>query len=272
MLSASGDEIAVFPHRDRHLALSAGASLLLHGAALALLLSAWHAAPQVEAEIKAIPVTLIAVGTDATNANASSARADETIPAPTQAMSAPPPPVAAPPVEPAPPPRPTKPKPAKPAPLAMRPAPAPIAPAPSAPVAAAPDLSALLHEGVNGRPLGSDSEAHDQRTLRASAAVGDDYLVRLKARLEPFASIPAAASAKHESGIGVVGFTLARDGTVRRVWIEKTTGYDELDDASMAMVRAASPLPPLPSTIADDSVSFFETVNYPVNLFDKLFR
>jgi hypothetical protein len=38
------------------------------------------------------------------------------------------------------------------------------------------------------------------------------------------------------------------------------------------MVRAASPLPPLPSTIADDSVSFFDTVNYSVSLFDKLFR
>jgi hypothetical protein len=35
---------------------------------------------------------------------------------------------------------------------------------------------------------------------------------------------------------------------------------------------AASPLPPQPSTIADESVSFFETVNYPVSLFDKLFR
>ena len=68
---------------------------------------------------------------------------------------------------------------------------------------------------------------------------------------------PAAARAYRQEGKGVVAFTIARDGKVTRVWIDQSTGSSLLDQASIATIRDASPVPPLPHDITGNSVDFY---------------
>jgi protein TonB len=263
-----------FPRSDRHLTLSAGTSLLLHGAALALLLITWHATPNVDPELHAIPVTLIKA--EETAPTAVEAAKPERKPEPVIEHAAPP----APPVEAATP-RVAKPLPPRPqiaAPRVTTPAPMPARPRP---LTAVPhtndDIASLLQEGVGGHPLTAPQLADRGASrsgiaIRSSAKVSDDYLIVLQGWLARYQNYPEAAKVKHEQGKGVVGFTVSRDGHVTKVWTDESTGTSELDSASIGMVRAASPVPPLPKDFAGDTIDFYFPVNYTLSNYDRLFQ
>ena len=261
------------PRGDRQFVLSAGTSLLLHGAALALVLITWHVTPKVEPDLHTIPITLV--------------KTDDTSPAVNAAPAPAPAPVAssqsAAPTMSAPPPAATSSAPAKPrvapppAPRVTTPAPAPApsrAHSPNATVAPRPsdDITALLQEGVGGRPLAAQGKTHSGVAIRSSAKVSDDYLIVLQSWLARFQSYPASATAKHEQGKGVVGFTVARDGHVVKVWTDESTGAPDLDAASIGMVREASPVPPLPKDLPDATVDFYFPVSYTLSNFQRLFQ
>jgi len=129
----------------------------------------------------------------------------------------------------------------------------------------------LIAEGVAGRPL-TAQHAMNAAGIRSSAPVSDDYLVRLASWLARFQSYPAVAADKHQEGKAIIGFTVARDGTVQRVWVDHSSGVSALDAASVGMVRAASPVPPLPQELSGDSVDFFFPVNYTLSTYQRLFR
>jgi protein TonB len=258
---------------DRQFVLSAGTSLLLHGAALALLLITWHATPKVDPDLHTIPITLV--------------QTDETAPAVNAAPPLAPAPVATrqstTPAVPARPSASTSPAPAKPrvapppVPRVTTPAPAPAiarSPSPNATMSPRPsdDITALLQEGVGGRPLAAQGATRSGVAIRSSAKVSDDYLLVLQSWLARFQNYPAAATAKHEQGKGVVGFTIARDGHVVKVWTDESTGTQDLDAASIGMVREASPEPPLPKELPDATVDFYFPVNYTLSNFQRLFQ
>ena len=97
-------------------------------------------------------------------------------------------------------------------------------------------------------------------------------MLRLQAWIARQERYPSPARAQHQEGKGVVGFTIARDGKVTRVWIDQSTGSPLLDQASIATIRDSSPVLPLPHDIAGNSVDFYLPVNYTLATFERLFQ
>jgi periplasmic protein TonB len=252
---------------DRAWQRSLGASCLLHGAVLAALLTTWHIEPKPQPLLRPIPVTLVHTDETAPERTTQPTQTAPEQPAPQQeAAAAPSGPVAAN-TTPPPPAPPVKPPHIAPATVKPAPPPAPAAtPKPDA------TITALLSESLDGRSRDSAAPHGAAIALRSSAKLGDDYMLRLQGWIARQERYPAAARAHRQEGKGVVAFTIARDGKVTRVWIDQSTGSSLLDQASIATIRDASPVPPLPHDITGNSVDFYLPVNYTLSNFERLFQ
>jgi protein TonB len=178
--------------------------------------------------------------------------------------------------------------PRKPAPPRVQPAaaaPAPPMPAPPLPqpAAAAAPVPAAARTAVaaTGAGIGPGGPA-GQGTGSAGAgraalgdgdlaALGDDYLERLRRWLARYKRYPEDARARQEEGEVVVAFVLARDGTVLEAGIERSSGHPSLDRAALAMLRAASPVPPPPPQFRGERLPLALPVAYEIGLFGRLF-
>ena len=282
MQARSIRDVAATALGDRAWQRALGASCLLHGAVLAALLNAWHIEPKAPTAPRPIPVTLVRTD-DAAPARAApplehAPPVEETLPVKQterhselarEEGASPRPPIPA--EKPAPPAEATghgaAPK-AKPALGPMIAGPAPL-PKPSD------AITALLSESLDGQPRNDRATPRDTTpaiALRSSAKLSDDYLLQLQSWIAREERYPAEARAQHQEGKGIVAFTIARDGKVMRVWIDRSTGSPLLDQASLATIRDASPVPPLPRDLAGNSVDFYLPVNYTLNTFERLFQ
>ena len=257
---------------DRAWQRALGASCLLHGAVLAALIFTWHIEPKLPTARPPIPVTLVR-SDDAAPSRAAPPveevqRAEQAKPVePAREEHAPPPAIPA--EKPAPPQ--TLAATARDAVAKSKAAPALVLPTPAPKPSDA--ITALLSESLDGRPRrGSAPNASRAIALRSSAKLSEDYLLRLQAWIAREERYPAEARAEHREGKGVVGFTIARDGKVTRAWIDQSTGSPLLDQASLATIRDASPVPPLPHDLSGTSVDFYLPVDYSLSNFERLFQ
>lgn len=254
--------------RDRRWQCSLGASCLLHGALLAALLMTSHIQPKPQPLLHPISVTLIHTDETAPERAAQPAQAAEPPAPPKEETPATPAPPALARTNPTPPAASAKPS-RETAPVKMKPS---LPPAPAATPKPDATITALLSESLDGHPRTSAAPQGAGIALRSSAKLSDDYMLRLQAWIARQERYPADARAQHREGKGVVGFTIARDGKVTRVWIDQSTGSSLLDQATLATIRDASPVPPLPHDISGNSVDFFMPVNYTLSNFQRLFQ
>jgi protein TonB len=91
-----------------------------------------------------------------------------------------------------------------------------------------------------------------------------DYFLELKRRIEANWSYPEQALRRNQSGRGVIGFVLRKDGSVLEVDVLRSTGVVILDRYIENAVRFASPFPPIPGNVGADaipiSVNFIYTI------------
>lgn len=83
---------------------------------------------------------------------------------------------------------------------------------------------------------------------------GDEYFERLRRHLLKHQRWPENRG-KEDRGTTLVTFTIERDGTVRAARIERSSGYASLDQATLDMLRRASPVPPLPANFPGDQIT-----------------
>ncbi len=86
------------------------------------------------------------------------------------------------------------------------------------------------------RPMPSGSTSAFQRTLL-------NHIAR-------FRRYPANARAD-QRGIAPVMFVMLRDGSVSKVWVQKSSGDPVLDQAAIETIRRAQPLPKIPPDLPD---------------------
>lgn len=55
-------------------------------------------------------------------------------------------------------------------------------------------------------------------------------------------------------------------------WIDQSSGNPLLDEATLAMIHNASPIPKVPDKYKGDTLRLFMPVNYSIGLFDRLFK
>jgi periplasmic protein TonB len=282
---------------------SLAASFAFHGALVLglFLLALW---PQKLPEEKVLTVTLVTEGPGAAGASggeqggggaakssapqptppaeaAAPAPPPEPTPAPTPPTPSPPPKVAEAPAPEPPPPPPRKPPPPRRLARAPTPTPAPTPPPLPAPqqLATAPATQPTPGApgtgsgpgGTAGLGSGAEGAGHGAVGEGPIEGPGDDYLDRLRRWLNKYKRYPDQAKKDKEQGHLVVAFTILRDGTVLDPHIEHSSGFPLLDQAALAMLHDASPVPPLPERYRAARLAIVLPVDFSIGLLDRVF-
>lgn len=124
----------------------------------------------------------------------------------------------------------------------------PVAPVAVAEPAAAPAVPQPASSVPVARPAATD--------LAALAAYGRNIAGAVAAHQR----YPRVAQIRQWQGTTLLQLELAADGQLQSVRVLSSSGHEILDRQAIDMVRAASPLPPLPSSLAGRSL----TVDVPV--------
>jgi TonB family protein len=88
------------------------------------------------------------------------------------------------------------------------------------------------------------------------------YAGKIKSAIVRRKDYPAVAERLGHEGAVKVGFTVDANGELGVVSIKSSSGYDELDDAAMAAVRAAAPFDPIPPEAQKEQLSLSITLNF----------
>jgi protein TonB len=279
--------------RRRFDARCIAASLLLHLAVLfGVLMFLPRAEPIPENQVVPVVEVLKESGAEGAQAGGETAGAQEAAAAAPQEAT--PTPVTKPMTPPKPKPKPVaKPKPAPthiPVPTAIAEAPvAPLPPPPQLPepivVAQAPQVPVVASTGAPGGSasvgsaggngagagMGQGSQGSGAGAYGDGRGPGDDYLNRVRRWLAKYKKYPPEALRQKQEGIVMVAFTLARDGTVLAVEVERSSGFPLIDQAVHDMLHRASPVPPVPGHYTGERLSIAIPVRFSLALLDKLF-
>lgn len=93
----------------------------------------------------------------------------------------------------------------------------------------------------------------------------DDYLWQVMRRIAQFPYVPKNTSTIREEGTVLTRVTIARDGHLLNVVMERSSGLASLDTGVMETIRKASPYPPLPADIPGDRHTFLLPVSFRYN-------
>ena len=142
-------------------------------------------------------------------------------------------------------------------------------PPPPLPTAARDGEQAASEIGGSGRqplPLAPPAAATDARPATASitaappapdappadfqaGAASDQWEARLMARLERYRYYPASARSRRQQGTAWVRASIDREGQLRTLRLEQSSGQPMLDDAALQTFRRAQPLPRIPDEL-----------------------
>lgn len=110
-----------------------------------------------------------------------------------------------------------------------------------------------------GDPTGSVLGNSDS----ATAEVMQRYTQQISLWLQRYKVYPDELRARGIHGKAVIRMRIDRAGTIKYFRIEQSTGYPELDNAVVTMVRAANPVPAVPENYpAGNLIEFLIPVNY----------
>lgn len=220
-------------------ALAGGAALIAHGAAAALVL-AWARGP-----VPSVPDPVVLVelppAADAAPADAAAQPVE-----PQQSAALPPqvptPPLPAVPVR--------TPLPENPV---LLPQIAQSQPAPQAAPAPAAAAATPVAAAVRAASPASDARANQQQA---------DYFALVSAHLNRRKVYPAEARQARQQGVVTVRFTVDRSGTVTGAGIKRSSGHAVLDAATLDLLQRVAPLPRMPASMPQGSVTLSLPIDY----------
>ena len=86
----------------------------------------------------------------------------------------------------------------------------------------------------------------------------------LEAHLRKFRKYPRSALRRNIEGTVLIRFRMDRDGKVLSYSVERTSDHAVLDEAALAMIERANPLPPLPDEVPDESIELIIPANFNI--------
>ncbi|CAA0111403.1 Uncharacterised protein [Halioglobus japonicus] len=138
----------------------------------------------------------------------------------------------------------------------------PVEPAPPAEVKAAPTEQAAPQPAKPSPASQRATGAASDRSAGGKQGNSKNYFAELMAWLNQHKQYPREAKKEKQQGIVELQFTLQRDGTVLASSIKKSSGYKQLDDAALAMLVNAAPLPPLPASMNREQVTLVIPIEF----------
>lgn len=100
-------------------------------------------------------------------------------------------------------------------------------------------------------PAASDAAPASSAAPSAApdARMVSDYYRRLEGHLARYHAYPGGLRGERPTGTVQIGLIVRRDGKVMDAWVQRSSGVAGLDEAALATVRRAEPLPSLPSDL-----------------------
>lgn len=151
-----------------------------------------------------------------------------------------------------------------PTPVAEAPVEAIPAPVPTAPVlvaVASPRPAEAVPVAAPTAPPAPDATPVPVNSARARRE-RDEYIRALMAALLQHRSYPPEARRQRARGVVQLRFTLGRDGHVLASNIARSAGHAVLDEAALAVLAAADPLPAIPASLGRETLTVTVPVEY----------
>ncbi len=101
-------------------------------------------------------------------------------------------------------------------------------------------------------PAGSAPTVSNATSTAAAATDADvlgRYRASLAAHLHAYQRYPVASRMRREEGLVVLDVTIQRDGQIVTMGVQHGSGWPALDDAALATVKRAEPLPAMPDAL-----------------------
>lgn len=95
----------------------------------------------------------------------------------------------------------------------------------------------------------------------SAAAAAASYRAILVAHLQRFKQFPSGAGAS-DRGVVTLTFTVTRSGRVTGSRVSRSSGFAALDQAALALLQRAQPLPPFPPEMRQAADTFVAPLNY----------
>lgn len=127
-------------------------------------------------------------------------------------------------------------------------------------VAAAP-----VSPGLSGQRPAPNAGSGSAASSGGNPGAEADYYATLLAWLERHKEYPRGAQLRRQQGVVHLRFTIDGTGKVLAYRLERSSGFDALDDAVERMIRKAEPLPPIPVALGKERLD----VVVPVQFFLK---
>ena len=86
----------------------------------------------------------------------------------------------------------------------------------------------------------------------------------LEAHLQKFQKYPRSAQRRNVEGTTWIRFRMDRAGKVLSYTVERTSEHEVLDEAALAMIERAQPLPRLPDNVPGDSIELIIPANFNI--------
>jgi protein TonB len=99
---------------------------------------------------------------------------------------------------------------------------------------------------------------------RPSAAQVASWHRKIALQVERHKGYPAAARARHETGVAELAFTLDRQGMVVASRVVRTSGFASLDQETIATVQRAQPFPAPPPNMPGDTFEFTVPIRFNI--------
>ncbi|MEL6680425.1 MAG: TonB family protein [Pseudomonadota bacterium] len=132
-------------------------------------------------------------------------------------------------------------------------------------------VTTVIIDGII-RPLPRPERVAPEPELALAEASGEDAASAIKAYLVELAQLireqkvyPDESRARGEQGEAIIEIVLGPDGALIERSIARSSGFDALDEASLAAVAAAEPFPPFPADATEDAVTYSVPLNYFLN-------
>ncbi|HKP25073.1 MAG TPA: TonB family protein [Dongiaceae bacterium] len=111
------------------------------------------------------------------------------------------------------------------------------------------------------RPSAAPAAPSAAEVARMSAAKAT-WRGILEAHLKRFHKYPRSAERRNIEGMVLLRFRMTRDGKVLTYSVERTSEHEVLDEAALAMIERAQPLPPLPAEVPGESIELIIPANF----------
>lgn len=101
-------------------------------------------------------------------------------------------------------------------------------------------------------PASPHRQAAEKTVSLSSHQAGEyePYLIQVKRRIKQAWLYPPEVTEANIMGIAVVRFTIKNTGDLIHSSLERSSGYESLDQNALAAIKAAAPFPPLPAALS----------------------